>query len=258
MRMVSALLVLAAAAAALAACDDPDRDRAESTIASVIETATAVPTATTQPSATNTPSPTATRAIVRTPIAEGFFEVACGDILAPVDKQHRLPAGCEPDDLVDIPSEMSTGGQRMRREAAAAFGELFAAAQQDGFTILAASSYRSYETQVAVHAGHVARNGQAEADRVSARPGHSEHQLGTTTDVTTASAGFSLGGFRGTPAAAWLAENAWRFGFVVSYPEGKEHITGYVDEPWHIRWIGLDEAARVRTSGLTLHEWLLR
>ena len=209
------------------------------------------------PAATATPSRTVNRA--GTPQPDGTFVVACGDILAPLDKQHRLPADCVPSDLVALPAEMSSGGvQLMREEAAAAFRGLFAAAQRDSFTIFAASAYRSYATQVAVYGSNVARNGQAAADRVSARPGHSEHQLGTTTDVTSASAGFGLAGFRGTPEAAWLAENAWKFGFIVSYTEGTEHITGYAYEPWHIRWIGTEEAARVRESGLTLHEWLLR
>jgi len=217
----------------------------------------ATPSATSPPSSTPSATPPPNRE--GTPQGNGTFVVACGDVLAPVDKQHRLSADCEPPDLVALPGEMSSGGtQRMRQAAAAAYGELFAAAQGDGFTIFAASAYRSYATQVQVYAGHVANQGQAGADRVSARPGHSEHQMGTTTDVTSASAGFGLGGFEGTPEAAWLAENSWRFGFIISYPEGKEAVTGYVYEPWHIRWVGVEEAKRVRESGLTLHEWLLR
>jgi D-alanyl-D-alanine carboxypeptidase len=176
-----------------------------------------------------------------------------------LDKQHRLAADCAPGDLVTLaPHMVSAAGQQLRAETAAAYAQLFDAAQADGFTILAASAYRSYQTQVIVYGGHVARLGVAAADRISARPGHSEHQLGTTTDVTSESAGYSLGGFEGTPEAAWLAANSWRFGFIVSYPAGKEHITGYSYEPWHIRWVGKSEAEQVHASGLTLHEWLLR
>ena len=211
------------------------------------ETRTAEPTVTPTATATTAPEP------------DGSIVVACGDIRAPLDKQHRLAADCVPPDLEALPGEMvAGGGQLLRAAAAAAYRELFAAAAADGYTILASSSYRNYQAQVSAYQASVNRGGQAYADRVSARPGHSEHQLGTTTDVTSASAGYSLEGFEGTPEAAWLAANSWKYGFIISYPEGKEQITGYIFEPWHIRWLGKDEAKRVRDSGLTLHEWLLR
>jgi D-alanyl-D-alanine carboxypeptidase len=223
---------------------------------------TGTPTSTETPEATATPTETpvpATPTPRGTVLPDNTIVVACGDILAPLDKTHRLTQDCVPPDLEALPAEMVTGGgQSMRRDAAAAFRELFAAAQKDGFTIVAASAYRSYQAQVSAYASHVSRGGQAYADRVSARPGHSEHQLGTTTDVSSASAGYGLESFEGTPEAAWLAEHSWEYGFIVSYPEGKEPITGYVYEPWHIRWVGKAEAAKVRASGLTLHEWLLR
>jgi D-alanyl-D-alanine carboxypeptidase len=156
-----------------------------------------------------------------------------------------------PPDLEALPPEMvASSGQLLRREAAAAYRELFAAAQKDGYTIVAASSYRSYQAQVSAYSSQASRTGQAHADRVSARPGHSEHQLGTTTDVTSASAGYGLESFEGTAEAGWISTNSWKYGFIVSYPDGKEPITGYVYEPWHIRgWKGRSrEGAR---SGLT-------
>jgi D-alanyl-D-alanine carboxypeptidase len=224
-----------------------------------VPAATNSPASEATPTPTESPTPEPTAGPLPTATPDNSIVVACGDILAPLDKDHRLTPDCAPGDLVTLaPHLVSAAGQAMRADAAAAFGELFNAAQAEGYTILAASAYRSYQTQVVVYGGHVARLGVAAADRISARPGHSEHQLGTTTDVTSESAGFSLGGFEGTPEAAWLAENSWRFGFIVSYPAGKEHITGYSYEPWHIRWIGKDAAAQVRSSGLTLHEWLLR
>lgn len=249
--------------ALLLACGDDDSaqpaatnvPQSPSVEATATSTGTAPPTATATELATAEPTtgpfPTAT--------PDNSIVVACGDVLAPLDKEHRLGADCAPGDLVTLePQMVSAAGQAMRADAAAAFAELFAAAQRDGFTILAASAYRSYQTQVVVYAGHVARLGVAEADRISARPGHSEHQLGTTTDVTSESAGYSLGGFEGTPEAVWLASNSWRFGFIISYPAGKEPITGYSYEPWHIRWIGQAQAQQAYASGLTLHEWLLR
>ena len=121
----------------------------------------------------------------------------------------------------------------------------------------ALSSYRSYEQQVTTFAANVAEGGKDYAERTSAHPGHSEHQLGTTTDVTSASNSYGLEGFENTPESAWLAANSWRYGFIISYPAGKEAVTGYAFEPWHVRWLGKETAAKVHDSGLTLHEWLL-
>ncbi|WBL35658.1 M15 family metallopeptidase [Tepidiforma flava] len=192
-----------------------------------------------------------------TPGADGTIVVACGDILAPLDKQHRLPADCEPPDLVQLPAEISFGGaQYLRREALDALLELFEAARRDGFSLVVNSSYRSYDVQAQTYATWVQLYGQEYADRTSARPGHSEHQLGTTADV--GARGLVLENFVGTPEAAWLEANSWKYGFIVSYPDGKEHITGYAYEPWHIRYVGKEVAADVHRSGLTLREYLLQ
>lgn len=212
------------------------------------ETATPEPT---EPTGGNgDPQPTAT--------ADNAVVLPCGDILAPVDKQHRLPSDCEPSDLVALP-DAYTGvaePQYMRAEAADAAVRLFEAAIADGVYIYSVSSYRSYDTQVTTFNYHVANLGEEEAARVSARPGHSEHQLGTTTDVVSASSGYTLDGFVGTAEADWVAENAWRYGFIVSYPAGMESVTGYVYEPWHIRYVGEAVAADVQSSGMTLGEYL--
>jgi D-alanyl-D-alanine carboxypeptidase len=121
-----------------------------------------------------------------------------------------------------------------------------------------ASAYRSYATQQAVFDGWVATSGYDAALRKSARPGHSEHQLGTTIDFT------SLGGrppweyadWGATPAGAWMAANAWEHGFVMSYPRNSFGAVCYDYEPWHYRYVGRDIAWQVRISGLTLREWL--
>ena len=183
--------------------------------------------------------------------------VRCGDTLAPLDKGHRLPADCAPSDLVTLPGSISAEGtQSLRSETASALQELFGAARKDGYVLFANSTYRSYATQVDTYNYWVRTNGQEYADRTSARAGHSEHQMGTTADVGTE--GHFLEAFIGTPAAAWLADNSWKYGFIVSYPEGKESVTGYAAEAWHIRYVGKDTASKVKSSGLTLHEYLLR
>lgn len=190
---------------------------------------------------------------------DGAVVLPCNDIRAPVDKEHRLPADCVPQNLVALPSAYvcpDCWEQLLTAEAADAFIEMREAAAADGYELFARSSYRSYDTQAQLYNNYVNTHGQAEADRFSARPGHSEHQLGTTTDVTAASAGYQLDPFVGTQEAAWVEGNSWRYGFIVSYPEGMESVTGYIYEPWHLRYVGLATAADVRASGLTLGEYL--
>lgn len=194
---------------------------------------------------------------VTTPGPDGSIIVTCGDLFAPLDKQHRLPADCVPAGLVEFPAEHSYGEtQRLVSEAADALLELIGAAANEGVNLYLISSYRSYDRQVDTYNRHVIAYGEEYANRVSARPGHSEHQLGTTADVISASAGFVLENFPGTPEAAWVEANAVRFGFVVSYPDGLESVTGYAYEPWHIRYVGIDVAALVEGSGLTLGQYL--
>ncbi len=221
--------------------------------------ATAADETATNTPATRTPGggePTATP--TNEPGPDGSILVACGDMLAPLDKQHRVPADCMPGDLVELPAEISAqGAQYLRSETLAALREMFdAAREQQGFFLVVNSSYRSYQTQADTYNYWVQTYGKEQADRTSARPGHSEHQLGTTADV--GARGLYLEAFIGTAEATWLAENAWKYGFIVSYPEGKEDVTGYAYEPWHVRYVGKDVAAEVQSSGLTLREYLLR
>ena len=191
------------------------------------------------------------------PGPDGTIVVACNDILAPLDKQHRLPADCVPPDLEELPGAISAqGAQYLRTDALAALREMFDGARADGFLLQVNSSFRSYQTQADTYNYWVQTYGKEEADRTSARPGHSEHQLGTTADV--GARGRFLENFIGTAEAGWLAENSWKYGFVISYPEGKEDITGYAYEPWHVRYVGKEVAADVHASGLTLREFLLK
>ncbi|MGE3075723.1 MAG: M15 family metallopeptidase [Dehalococcoidia bacterium] len=210
--------------------------------------ATAAPTTTTAPTVAPTTPPTIG--------PDGSILVTCGDILAPLDKQHVLGPDCVPSDLVALPAEYSSGVMRMRSEAADAIVQMFEAAKNDGYALYVNSAYRSYAEQAATYDYWVSQNGKEYADRTSARPGHSEHQLGNTADVGWT--GCELECTIGTPEAAWIAENSYKYGFIVSYPDGKEDITGYAAEPWHVRYVGKDVAQQVHDSGLTLHEFLLR
>ena len=146
-----------------------------------------------------------------------------------------------------LPSTYNPGIEPFVQEA---FDKMVAAAAQDGITLYIASGFRSYDAQVTLYNNYVARDGKEAADRYSARPGHSEHQSGLTMDVN-----YAGDAFNGTPEAKWLAENCWRFGFIIRFPEGKEAQTGYKYESWHVRYVGDEWAKRITDSGLCLEEY---
>ncbi len=126
----------------------------------------------------------------------------------------------------------------MRAEAAKALEKLFAAAQKDGVKLYGVSAYRSYATQKALFNNYVRTQGQQHALQYSAQPGTSEHQTGLAIDVSSPSVNFGLEeSFGQTPEANWLAEHAPAYGFIIRYPKGKESVTGYNYEPWHVRYV---------------------
>ena len=177
-----------------------------------------------------------------------------------VNKQRKLPDGHRPDDLrvPDVPFSFDGEEEKshLREDAATALEELFAAAKQEELELIAASGFRSYETQKWLYNYYVERDGQEQADKFSARPGTSEHQTGLAMDVTSAAMAFSLEqSFKQTPEGAWLADHAHQFGFIIRYPEGKEDITGYSYEPWHLRFVGEEIATEIYADGLTLEEF---
>ncbi len=203
-----------------------------------------------------TPSPAPPTA---TPNAEGIYVVPCGDIHVPLDKLHRLVDGCEPDNLAAVPGAYADGLQQVIEPVLPDLLAMLEAAAAEGHRLVVVSSYRSYETQRNTFQYHVDTYGLQEASRVSARAGHSEHQLGTTVDFSSAAVGYALAeAFGSTPEGRWLAGRAHEFGFVLSYPDRLEEVTGYVYEPWHFRWVGRELAAEVRARGLTIGEFLLR
>ncbi len=178
-----------------------------------------------------------------------------------VNKQFKLPDGYEPPDLMapDVPFyfEEDLEKRYMREEAAHALEELFSGAEEAGLDLVAASGYRSYERQEEIYQQNVDSMGQEEADKFSAKPGNSEHQTGLAMDVTSAEMAFSLEqSFKQTDEGTWLAENAHNYGFIIRYPEGKEDITGYSYEPWHIRYVGKKAAEEIYQRNTTLEEYL--
>jgi D-alanyl-D-alanine carboxypeptidase len=158
-----------------------------------------------------------------------------------VDKTHPLPEAYEPEDLVELGGGFYQAGRpglMLRRPAAAALEEMAAAARADGVTLVASSAYRSYEYQVEVYKRNVREMGQALADRESAKPGYSQHQTGLALDFGSIDDSFAE-----TRAGRWMAENANRFGWSLSFPQGYEEATGYRWESWHYRYVGKDLSA---------------
>ncbi|MDH6182520.1 hypothetical protein M2152_002702 [Microbacteriaceae bacterium SG_E_30_P1] len=141
-------------------------------------------------------------------------------------------------------------GDGLTAETQAAFNAMAAEAAQYGLGLYISSGFRSYDTQVSVYGNYVATLGQAAADRTSARPGHSEHQSGLAFDLNTIDHAFA-----DTAEGRYVRDNAHRFGLIIRYPQGKEHITGYEWEPWHIRYVGTDLANALYSSGQTLEEY---
>ncbi|MCM1529491.1 MAG: M15 family metallopeptidase [Alistipes sp.] len=155
-----------------------------------------------------------------------------------------------------LPETYNPGG--LTSETYQAFSELAAGAANDGLSIYISSGFRSYWDQDSIYNNYVAQSGQATADTFSARPGYSEHQTGLAIDVNEISDAFI-----GTPEAIWLEEHCTEYGFIIRYPKGKQQITGYKYEPWHIRYVGKTVAQQVKDAAaaagdpyLTLEEYL--
>lgn len=182
--------------------------------------------------------------------------------LTVLDTVFRLPADVRPGDLVPA-SEAGFDDERLVR---AAIVPDLAALRRDaaaaGHPLELQSAYRSHAHQARTFAYWVELQGREAALATSARAGHSEHQLGTVVDLRSAGgpAPWDVEDWAATPAGAWTAANAWRYGFAMSYPPGLRERSCYAYEPWHWRWVGRELAARVHEEGLLLREalWGLR
>lgn len=162
-----------------------------------------------------------------------------------VDKSHGLDPHYEPEDLDSLkggPYLLNRAGLQLRHKAALGLENMAKAARIDGVTLVISSCYRSYEYQKKVYERNVINMGQAAADRESARPGHSQHQLGLAVDFGSIDDSFAT-----TIQSRWLLKNAWQFGWSLSYPENLEHVTGYRWESWHYRYVGPVVSSFIRT-----------
>ena len=158
--------------------------------------------------------------------------------------------------LTEMTLQYASSGQKLQIEAYQAFMKMVDAMKSDGLGgIYAFSGFRSYETQDRIYNNYVKTRGLKWADSYSARPGHSEHQLGLAVDVTATKSPSSP--FETTPEYIWLNEFAYKYGFILRYPENKEIITGYAYEPWHYRYVGEELAQQIFLSNLTYDEYCM-
>lgn len=147
-----------------------------------------------------------------------------------------------------VPKDYNPG--KISDDALTAFNKMKEDAANDGIKLWIASGFRSYETQDELYNNYVKESGKEKADTFSARPGHSEHQTGLAMDLNIVNSSFE-----GTKEAIWIEKNCYKYGFIVRYPKGKESITGYKYEPWHIRYLGEENSKKIYESGLTLEEY---
>lgn len=173
------------------------------------------------------------------------------------DKEHALGPEYAPEDLISLNEydDVLTLNRHDLSQRGFVIPHLLAmveAAAQQGLTLDISSSYRSYEYQDRLFQRWVTELGQAEAERISAKPGTSQHQLGTTMDFGSVTVEFGQ-----SPAGLWMMEHAGDFGFSLSYPEGYEEVTGYAYEPWHFRYIGADMMRLQREFFLNIQQYLI-
>lgn len=175
-----------------------------------------------------------------------------------VNKSRGLsPLDYTPANLItpNVPLRLSASQpeMHMRSDAAHALEQMFAGAAAQGIKLRLSSGYRSYASQLQLHALYVKQQGEAEANRESALAGYSEHQTGLAVDVAPANGTCVVEDcFATAPEGKWVAANSYKYGFIVRYLQGKESITGYKYEPWHIRYVGIPLATEIYKSGQTM------
>lgn len=183
------------------------------------------------------------------------------DWLILANKTHHLSEDYWPGDMVTVSSCVEGVGnndtKKMRKVAADALEELIKGAADAGYQIKMRTGFRSYSYQASLFSSYAQKNGEEAANKYSARAGESEHQTGLCCDVSSPSVGWSISYEYGkTDEGKWLTEHCHEYGFIVRYLEGKEDITGYNYEPWHIRYVGVDAATEIFNKGICFEEYL--
>jgi zinc D-Ala-D-Ala carboxypeptidase len=235
--------------------------------ASPTQTPAPEPIPTSSPIATLFPLPTQDPVATLNPCNQR--RPAADDLFAEVTASYGLDANYVPTDLVKLgdylPGRVTLPDMLLRQEAARALGAMVKAMLAEGLAPTVLSSYRSYFDQAVAHQRWVVED-PANADRISALPGHSEHQLGTAVDFGSPEMPDLTGNttdklsplFAQTSEGRWLAEHAYEYGFTLTSPQGAEFLTGLAYEPWHYRYVGQEMAGYLYASGYYLTEYLLK
>lgn len=171
-----------------------------------------------------------------------------------VNKYYTLSENYEPENIVPISNRYAYANNKITKEANDAYVSMWNAAKDAGYKLIVNSSYRNYKEQEDVYESIKISKGEREADKVAARPGHSEHQTGLAIDVFEINNQLT-GTFKDSPAYTWLKENAHFYGFIERYPEDKEYLTGYSFESWHWRYVGTEAAKIIHDENITFDEY---
>ena len=173
-----------------------------------------------------------------------------------VNKYNYLGDDYKPTNLTNINKNYSIDEKYMEESAALAFNTMAKDAKDEGFTIKAVSTYRSYSYQTGLYNRYKEQDGQKKADTYSARPGYSEHQTGLAVDVSNGKVSYTS--FGDTKEFKWMQDNAYKYGFILRYTKETEFITGYVNEPWHYRYVGNEIATYIHNNPMTYEEYYVR
>ena len=179
------------------------------------------------------------------------------EMLMNVNKFYALSETYTPENLKNIDLTYAydeEGKNKLIDYAYDKFLELWQAANDQGFYLMVTSSYRDYESQKEIYDYRVSTWGERKADETAARPGHSEHQTGLVIDMTSKTEPLA-DSFTDSKAYEWLKENAYKYGFIERYPEGKTYLTGYNPESWHWRYVGLEAAKTMHDEDITFDEY---
>lgn len=171
-----------------------------------------------------------------------------------VNKYYKLDENFIPENLTTIRSQYAYDNNLITEEANDAYVSMWNACKEAGYQLIVNSSYRNYEDQEDVYDSIKASKGQVQADKVAARPGHSEHQTGLAIDVFEINNQLT-GTFQDSEAYTWLLENAYLYGYIERYPEDKEYLTGYSFESWHWRYVGKEAAKIIHDEDITYDEY---
>jgi LAS superfamily LD-carboxypeptidase LdcB len=175
------------------------------------------------------------------------------DTLMLVNKYHYLTEDYVPTNLVNVNSTYAYADNIVREDVLEAFKDMYNAALNDNIKLIINSSYRTYQDQEATWSSRKKAYGAAKADAYAARAGFSEHQTGLALDINEY--GTNVPNFEDTDAFKWLQTNAYQYGFILRYPDGKENITGYSYESWHYRYVGKEVAQKIINEGITFDEY---